>query len=425
MAKKYQHESDFPDFYRERDISIIADLITNNESFELVGMKRVGIASLLKFLLEKKSIQTRLKNTRIIVGIDLNDLVELELLAFWRLTLKRILDRLEDHEDKSLKEYAQNLFTSTIQIDESFMTYESVRTLLRKITETGIYLTLIYIRFDRISALFNLSFQNNLAALIDATQGRLNFVLTGHRRLSLLSPETYTATDFLPFLKVHYIKPADAVSTQIQLNALQNKITTRLSKSDEKMITELCSGHSTYLQLLHIYCSEKRSRDFQMILKDERIQLQSEELLMHLNTNEKEVIKKLIKNQQVSENEFSTATYLWDTGILDNHNKIFSRLFEGYVKKIFLHSKPTNQQMFTKKENLLYTYLERKSQQVCTREELIRFVWPEYEHFGVSDWTIDRLVSRLRKKMQNLKPGSKLETIKTRGFRLLHENDNH
>ncbi|KXK09893.1 MAG: hypothetical protein UZ20_WS6002000202 [candidate division WS6 bacterium OLB21] len=54
MAKKYQHESDFPDFYRERDISIIADLITNNESFELVGMKRVGIASLLKFLLEKK-----------------------------------------------------------------------------------------------------------------------------------------------------------------------------------------------------------------------------------------------------------------------------------------------------------------------------------------------------------------------------------
>ncbi|KXK09891.1 MAG: hypothetical protein UZ20_WS6002000200 [candidate division WS6 bacterium OLB21] len=81
--------------------------------------------------------------------------------------------------------------------------------------------------------------------------------------------------------------------------------------------------------------------------------------------------------------------------------------------------------MFTKKENLLYTYLERKSQQVCTREELIRFVWPEYEHFGVSDWTIDRLVSRLRKKMQNLKPGSKLETIKTRGFRLLHENDNH
>ncbi|MBI2599147.1 helix-turn-helix domain-containing protein, partial [Candidatus Curtissbacteria bacterium] len=52
------------------------------------------------------------------------------------------------------------------------------------------------------------------------------------------------------------------------------------------------------------------------------------------------------------------------------------------------------------------------------REEIIEHVWPEVEELGVSDWTIDRLVARLRMKLKNQKSKYQIVTVKTRGYKL-------
>ena len=55
---------------------------------------------------------------------------------------------------------------------------------------------------------------------------------------------------------------------------------------------------------------------------------------------------------------------------------------------------------------------------ILEREKIISYVWPEEEEFGVSDWTIDRLVARLRAKLLAQKSEYQLVTVKTRGFKL-------
>jgi DNA-binding response OmpR family regulator len=46
-------------------------------------------------------------------------------------------------------------------------------------------------------------------------------------------------------------------------------------------------------------------------------------------------------------------------------------------------------------------------------------VWPEYEEFGVSDWTIDRLIARLRAKLKQQQSTYTIVTVKTRGYKLV------
>ncbi|MBI2012722.1 helix-turn-helix domain-containing protein [Candidatus Curtissbacteria bacterium] len=77
----------------------------------------------------------------------------------------------------------------------------------------------------------------------------------------------------------------------------------------------------------------------------------------------------------------------------------------------------------TKKENLLFNLLKEELDKICEREKIIETVWPESEELGVSDWTIDRLVARLREKLKRQKSKFSVVTVKTRGYKLVKSDD--
>ena len=59
------------------------------------------------------------------------------------------------------------------------------------------------------------------------------------------------------------------------------------------------------------------------------------------------------------------------------------------------------QVMLSRKEYDLLLYLHGNAGQVCSRDEIIRAVWPEsVDLAGISDATIDQLVHRLREKVE-------------------------
>lgn len=71
---------------------------------------------------------------------------------------------------------------------------------------------------------------------------------------------------------------------------------------------------------------------------------------------------------------------------------------------------------------MLFNLLAENRGEVCEREQIIKTVWPEYEEVGVSDWTIDRLVARLRTKLKSQKNNYAIKTVRTRGYRLIEES---
>ena len=98
---------------------------------------------------------------------------------------------------------------------------------------------------------------------------------------------------------------------------------------------------------------------------------------------------------------------------------IFSPLFESFLEKEIGRKEQGNGVDLTKKEKTLYEHLLENLGKVCEREKIIEAVWPESEELGVSDWTIDRLVARLREKLKNQKSKYQIVTVKTRGFKLI------
>jgi len=121
----------------------------------------------------------------------------------------------------------------------------------------------------------------------------------------------------------------------------------------------------------------------------------------------------------VSSGEKQEAPYLWNTGIINEHG-IFSRLFQTFV---LTHSERGHDEKgyieLSKKEHVLLELLKVKPNEITEREDIVEKVWPEYQEYGVSDWSIDRLVARLRSKLKQQEAPYEIQTIRTRGYKLL------
>jgi DNA-binding response OmpR family regulator len=72
------------------------------------------------------------------------------------------------------------------------------------------------------------------------------------------------------------------------------------------------------------------------------------------------------------------------------------------------------------KEFLLLTYLYTRRGQVCSKDEIGRAVWPEYQAGGIFDYQIENLVRRLRTRIE-LDPGKPqlLLTVRGLGYKLM------
>ena len=71
------------------------------------------------------------------------------------------------------------------------------------------------------------------------------------------------------------------------------------------------------------------------------------------------------------------------------------------------------------KEYTLLTYLHENNGQVCSKDEIGRAVWPEYESGGIFDYQIENLVRRLRTRIE-YEPNAPqlLVTVRGLGYKL-------
>lgn len=430
---KFIIEAAYPIAFRESEARELGAHLKKRHSVVLIGMKRVGISNFLRFFVYHADIKkTYIQDDKqhLFIPVDLNDLVEREISPFWTLTLKRIADAVEKADlFAKVKKDIEALFLDSIQSQDLFLTIDSVRKALVLLSEAGIEPTLFFIRFDRMKDTLNPEFFANLEGLQDAAHQKLSFVFTSFRRLFELSPAIFDKAGLSLFSNNLYVKPAKKEDTDTIYKTYESRYKLMLSKSLEEALFDIVDGYVQYLQLALVVLHEQKpniktkAELFDFLAQDERIGLQSEELWESLDNSEKETLIKISKGEQVREEEKEKARYLWDTGFVAESNgkrAIFNALFDFYIKqKVEIGKQDGNGAEFTKKENLLFMFLNSHLNEVCEREQIIEAVWPEVEALGVSDWAIDRLVARVRNKLS--KQGNKFEiqTVKTRGYKLV------
>lgn len=430
-------EAVYPISFRKDDAEKLGQHLKNRNSVVLIGMKRVGISNFLRFFLNHKEIAKKYiadGNSHLFIPVDLNDLVEREVFPFWILTLKRILDSVENSTlGKQTKKYVESLFLDSMQSKDTFLTIESVKKSLTRITQERVMPTIFFIRFDRLKEIVTTELFGNLQGLKDAANRKVSYVFTSFRGLTDLAPQVFTKSSISLFAHNMYIRPAEKKDTKVIFDTYKEKYNLSLSDFLESSLFEIVDGYIQYLQLALISFHEARVRLknkeelFDFLSKDERILLQSEELWESLDVSEQNILLKIERRQSILKEERKIGSYLWDTGFAVDPPDggkdpiVFSSLFRHYVKQRQITKGVTASVELSKKEHVLYTFLKSKIGVVCEREEIIQAVWAEVEEFGVSDWAIDRLVARLRVKLKAQKAPYEIQTVKTRGYKMVGE----
>ncbi|MCL5113804.1 MAG: helix-turn-helix domain-containing protein [Patescibacteria group bacterium] len=421
-------EAKYPIGFREDEARKLGQHLRNRRSVVLIGMKRVGISNFLRFFLNHKNIFPTYINDgkkHLFIPVDLNDLVEREVYPFWILTLKRISDAVNKSSlNKELEKEIENLFLDSIQSQDLFLTIDNVRKALIKIINAKLLPDIFFIRFDRIKDAATPAFFSNLQGLKDSTHRKLSYIFTSYRTLDGLSPDVFDKASLSVFCQNMYIKPAASKDVKIIAQTYKTRYGLNLPELTEEDLFEIVDGFIQYLQLGLINLSERKikikdKKDlFERLARDERIMLQSEELWESLSEKEKEIMVKVIDEERIEEKDKREGEYLWNSGFL-NREGIFSKLFDFYIRKREGRKEEKQKIEFTKKENRLFNLLKNTTNEICEREKIIEIVWPEVEELGVSDWAIDRLVSRVRNKLKDQDAKYEIKTIKTRGYKLV------
>ncbi len=406
-------EADYPITFRHQDALTLGQHLRHHNSVVLIGMKRVGIGSFLRFFLNHPQVPTTyIKNGKqLFIPVDLNDLVERTLPSFWTLTLKRTCDSL-----------AKPIPLPADQLKDPFLTLDALQKTLAAVSTTQIYPVLVFLRFDRLQADFTPEFFANLQSLKDITKRKLCYLFTSFRPLYQLSPRVFTRSSLTLFSRDMYLKPASKKDIAIILDNLKHRYDLNLNSKITNWLLDLCGGHTQYLQLALLKLRDThelpptKAALFSLLAEDEEVSLQSEELFTSLTPAEQDILLQVLASHTISSSDQTNARYLWDTGLLSPSNHLFNPLFEHYLQHLPNNHLATTD--FSQKEHLLYTLLKLNPGKICDRDQIITAVWPDQKITGVTDWAIDRLVARVRSKLKLQNSPEKILTVRTRGYKL-------
>ncbi len=423
-------EAHYPVTFRESDTRTLGDLISHHTSAVLIGMKRVGINNFLRFFLTHPTTRREYVTAGgnvMYIHVDLNDLVEREIYPFWILVLKRISDMIDQSPlSQEIKTKTKHLFTEAIQLKDLFVTVDSVQKILTLLSHEGISPVMVLIRFDRLTAAITPEFFHNLQGLKDATGQKLTYIFTSYRPLYELVPKVFTKASLSVFSQDLYLLPAGHTDSQAILNSFCTRYKITLSPTITQELLRLSAGHVQYMQLALLKIKEKSTREpeklEEALINDDQIILQSEELYENLNPSEQEVLSRIARKLPIAQSEKETTQYLWKAGIITKNDTVFSPLFAHFVLQQAARAPIKNHgEEFTKKELALITCLRANIHQVVERDDIVVAVWPEVADLSVSDWAIDRLVSRVRTKLRLQKSPEKIVTVVTRGYKLVNK----
>src|SRR3990167_472676 len=322
-------ETKYPLSFRKKEAKELGEHLKLRHSVELIGTKRVGISDFLRFFLYRRGIVQKYIEKRefhLFISVDLNDLVELEIFPFWILTFKRINDAVQTASvSEKLKKEVNLLFLDSIQERDTFLTLENIRQALSKIVKAKIIPTIFLIRFDRIVGVCDSQFFSNLEGLVDSSGRKLAYVFTGFRKIDKMAGEKLSRNFLHVFQNIIYVKPANFTDTKVVFDAFKRRYKISPKRQLEKKLIGISGGHIQYLHLSIIILQAEMKRKkidegeiFGAISKDERINLQSEEIWESLKIEEQKVLLKVYKGEKVSSSEQKEAQYLWEAGLVYN-----------------------------------------------------------------------------------------------------------
>ena len=154
----------------------------------------------------------------------------------------------------------------------------------------------------------------------------------------------------------------------------------------------------------------------------------------NFSDDDKDFLKNVVRTKRIPLNMLPKIDYFLKTGVITKVKDdylIFGNIFQEFISNQISHQKliydfNLNQifygskscgDKFTFQEFKLLVYFIRKNRQVISRDEIAQAIWGKNYVEKYSDWSIDKLISVIRRKLSEIGfPSQNLITLKKRGF---------
>ncbi|RME50521.1 MAG: hypothetical protein D6796_02800 [Caldilineae bacterium] len=438
---------------READLAYLARRIADNDCCAIVGVSNIGKSDLLRQLrhpdlLRHFSPHTDTENLSFIY-VDFNLQLQMSGQGFYELVLRTILNELERGQtDPAILKQVQMAYDQIISPTDEFQNAlrfnQAIITLCEKWSRR---LVLLFDEFDEVYNSLEPRVFLNLRALRDKYPRRLMYIVVVGTPL----PESRHGPEIGEFAELftrhtYYLKPLKRADIERLIHRFAAENEAHFSAQDVELIAEQAGGHPGLLEatcrILAESIVEGVGRDTRFVLNqladNPNIRIECVKLWNSLSPERQKALLDFVKHGRIASR---LEQALSRKGILtpDPHGqtKIFGRLFEDFVRRqLLLQEAPQKgvvididsgqvyvdgqqTEVLTNLEYRLLLLLYGNMGKICDKYRIVEAVWGEDYIEEVDDARIEKLVSRLRQKIEpNPADPQYLITIRGRGYRL-------
>jgi hypothetical protein len=437
---------------RLNDLKYLAERIDENSCCALVGLSNMGKSTLLRRIRQPKILADLVEiDTQDLAFfyIDFNLQLEMNQQGFYELILRTVLNELRDLKvEQALLERVEQAYHKVIEPSDDFQNAlsfnEAIIALCEKWPKRLIFL---FDEFDEVYQGLSGRVFLNLRALRDKYLQHLMYIAVVGIPLS----DTHHGTDDGEFAELfahntYHLKPLkkDDVVNIIQAFADEHAIT--FSAEDIEFIFEESGGHPG---LLEDVCQVMADDTVADMARDRRLLMNHLDDSNNIRTECAKLWNQVTPSRQKALMQFVTGgkidaefqQVLLRKGLLVDDGqgrvKIFGKLFEDFIRRqqlvyaepkqgvlidiesgeVYLNGKPI--EPLTSLEYRLLLLLYGNIDKICDKYRIVEAVWGEDYIEEVDDARIEKLVSRLRQKIEpNPSEPIYLVTVRGRGYRL-------
>ena len=439
---------------REDDVAYVMACARDAECCAIVGVSNIGKSTLLRALssseLQKKHLGGS-DREHLFVYVDLNLVSQVTEQGFYEAILRNMLQELASRGgEEELRQTVQVGYKAVVSADNPFMIplafEDSIQALC---TGQPARLVLLLDEFDEVFAEVDSRAFVRLRALRDRLRESLCYVTATGRPLND-SQRDHATGEFCEMFAAHtrFLKPLSTQSSQALLDAWARRTRTPLTTDDISLIAEVAGGHPVLLETSARVMTRAReeaawhlaSSDYAHIRErldgDAVVRIECAKLWNDLSVLEQEALIALLNGQEVAR-----ADTLIDKGIVQvtaTGKSVFSELLAGFARRqqlvrrrgpqgiridveagdVWVDGKlaPLLTDLEYKLLLLLYGNLDR----ICDKYKIVESVWGENYIDQVDDARIEKLVSRLREKLEpNPVEPKYVMTVRGRGYKLV------
>ena len=449
---------------RESDVSQVMECIVEADCCSVVGVSNIGKSTLMRALsvpeVHGRHLTGRAEDY-LFVYIDFNLTSQMSEQGFYEVILRDMLELLEDRPaEGDLRAQIHQAYEKVISSDSPFLVPLAFEDALEAITDhhRGM-LVLLFDEFDEVFAEIDARVFVRLRALKDRHNPQLCYVTATGHALPEIRRERQVG-EFCELFAPHtfHLAPLNDAASRTLVEQWAAEEEAEFTPQDMDFVLQCAGGHPALLmaasRVLAAAKEEARWRPAsgsyvqvrEQMNGDAIVRLECAKLWNDLSAHERETLILLLSQEEVT----SGLDMLAQKGLLRADGEprpplqetegaqVFSGLFEGFAKRqqLMRHRGPKGIRIdvdagdvwvdgemapiLTELEYKLLLLLYGNLDKICDKYQIVESVWGESYIDEVDDARIEKLVSRLRHKIEPEPDEPRyLVTIRGRGYKLV------